>query len=268
MEFKVEFKNLTEIQKMLLDYEQRHLPFAAAKALTMTAEDIKKELVKEMTRTLDRPTPYTLGSLYKSSATKKNLVASVWYKDKQQAGKGNPPVNWMLPQAEGGERSLKRFESALRAINILPVGMFIAPGAACELDMYGNIKASLIIQILSYFRAFGEQGYRANITDKGKAKLAKGSKKTGYMGHAYFASRGTAASSFEKEQHLAPGIYKRIRFNLGGGVGYAVKPIFMFVKKPSYQKRFPFNETAQRVFDQNIMKNFEAAMTEAVRTAK
>ena len=232
-----------------------------AKALTKTAQQVQSEEVKVMRSTLDRPTTYTMKSLYVKPATKKNLTSMVYFKDKSQAGKGNPAANYIEPQTMGGKRNVKRFESALRRIGVLPMGMFITPGSACPIDSYGNIPASFIVQILSYFRAFGEQGYRANITDKRKASLKRGSKRA--QGYAYFVSKGKG-EWYGRQQHLPPGIYKRIGF----AAGSAIKPVMMFVKEPSYAKRFPFYETAQKVINRNINNNFSEAMSEAIKTAK
>lgn len=262
MEIKVKIDGLNELKSSMNDLAANQVPYATMKAINKTSQQIKEELVKEMGRSLDRPTPYTLNSLYIKYATKKELSAEIGYKDKSQTGKGNPAANWMHTQAEGGARNLKRFEIALNRIGVLPNGMKVAPGSACPLDAYGNIPSSLIVQILSYVRAFGEQGYRANITDKRKAALAKGSKRTGTMGYEYFVSYGKG--TWSGRQNLPAGIYKRVGFAQGS----AIKPIMMFVRNPSYKKRFPFNETAQKVINQSININFDEAMIEAIKTAK
>ena len=262
MNVTIKFTGLKEVIANMDDLAKNQVPFALAKALTKTAQDVKDAEVKVMQSSLDRPTPYTLNSLFVKPATKINLESMVYFKDKSSAGKGNPAANWMQPEIEGGRRNVKRFEVALQRIGVLPKGMYIAPGAACQLDAYGNIPSSLIIQILSYFKAFGEQGYSANITDKRKAALKKGSKRTMKTGYEYFVSYGPG--SWSGRQHLAAGIYKKVDL-IGQG---KIKPIMMFVKIPSYYKRFPFFETAQRVVDQKLKSNFDEAMSEALLTAR
>lgn len=260
MNFKVEIKGLQELQRTMEDIAVNQLPYAVKTAINKTANEIKAAEINEVQATIDRPTPYTLGSMKIDYATKSNLGALIYFKDKNSSGKGNPAANFMFPQAEGGQRNLKRFESALNRIGILPNGMYIAPGGGCPLDAYGNIPSSLIVQILSYFRAFGER-YGSNITDKRKQRLAKGSKKTGF-GFEYIVSYGPG--TWSGRQHLPAGIYKRVSFSQGS----AIKPIMMFVKQPSYQKRFPFYETAQKITDQNLNNNFDEAMIAAIKTAK
>ena len=130
--------------------------------------------------------------------------------DKQQ-------LKYLRPQIHAGHREYKRFEKAFNRARILPMGMYIVPGSGAGLDQYGNMGRGLIVKILSYFKAFGEQGCTANITEKKKGKLP-------------------------------PGIYSRTSFVWGG----AIKPIMIFVKKPSYENRYEFykisKEEANRVW--------------------
>lgn len=262
MNINIEFKGLKEVVASMDDLAKKQVPFALKNAINKTAENVKDEEIKQMPSKMDRPTPYTLNALYIRYAKQGRLAAEIGYKDKSQAGKGNPAANWMHPQVEGGRRNLKRFESSLQRIGVLPNGMYIAPGAACQLNAYGNIPSSLIVQILSYFKAFGEQGYRANITDKRKAALKKGSKRTMKAGYEYFVSYGPGTAS--GRQHLAAGIYKKVDL-IGQG---KIKPIMMFVKQPSYSQRFPFYQIAQKVIDQKLKPNFDEAMREALLTAR
>ena len=69
-----------------------------------------------------------------------------------QAGSGTPAAKFLLPQIEAGGRDQKRFEVALKAVGILKAGWYVVPGDHAEIDAYGNIKASQIRHILSYFR--------------------------------------------------------------------------------------------------------------------
>ncbi len=265
MEFKVTVEGLKELYSNITGLTKQ-VPFATSLAVNRTAAQVKRELEKQMPNYIDRPTPYTLRSLRIDVSYLKhpisggrNLEATIRYKDKSDAGKGNPAANFMLPQVEGGKRVLKGFESGLRRVGVLPNGMYIVPGEACPLDAYGNIPRSLIVQIMSYFKAT-----RNDITwmkDKRKASLKKGTKKQ--IGIDYIVSYGPG--TWSGRQHLLAGIYKR-EYHFGKRT--RVRPIMMFVKEPSYQKRFPFNEIAKKIVDQNLKQNFEEAMNEAIRTAK
>ncbi|MGD0275913.1 MAG: hypothetical protein ABSB79_07645 [Syntrophales bacterium] len=248
----VKIQGLDEVRRSLAGFRDQ-LPYAMARSLTQVAVVVKDREVAEMMSVFDRPTPYTLGSLYIKPATKSEQNSWVWMKE--FAGKGTPAYKYLYPQIYGGDRQLKRFERALQYKGVLPEGMYCVPGQGANLDSYGNMSTGQIVQILSYFQAFGEQGYRANITEKGRAKLAKGTKTK--QGISYFALQ-------QPYKNLKPGIYMRAVFNWGG----AIKPIIMFVKKPHYKKRFFFFEVGQAEANEKWRPIFDAALDDAIRTAK
>jgi hypothetical protein len=66
---------------------QRQIPFVIASSLTKTAVKVKPEIRKEMERVFDRPTRYTLNSIFVQQAKKQdeNPTARVWLKDDQEA---------------------------------------------------------------------------------------------------------------------------------------------------------------------------------------
>lgn len=259
--FVIKTDGLEKTVKEMNALVKRQIPFAISRALNKTAKQTEVEERTSMLAVFDRPTQYVINSLRIFYATKSRLEATIRYKDKDDAGKGNPASNFLHPQVFGGQRKVKKFESALQRIGVLPKGLYITPGKYCPLDSYGNIPASFIVQILSYFQAFGEQGYRANITPERKEKLLQGTKKK--RGFEYFVSYGKGTGG--GRQHLPPGIYKRTSFAKWGS---SIQPIMLFVKEPSYKKRFPFYETAQAVVEKNLMPNFTEALDEAIKSAK
>lgn len=278
MNVTIEFKGLKEVIANMNDLAKTQVPFAAAKALTKTAQDVKEEIVKQMPSFIDRPARWTLNGLYIKPATKEKLIAEVGYKDKTSIkvtttnkGQGTPAAYYMEPNVEGGKRNIKGFEKALQYHGVLPKGMYIAPGEACPLDAYGNIPHGLIMQILSYFKASERgSGSKSNITPEKKAKLLKGTKKT--RGFEYILSRGKGEMNIPTEsgglrtiqQHLPAGIYKKE----GYAWGSRIRPIMMFVKEPSYKKRFPFHEIARKTMNEMLLPRFDEAMKEALLTMK
>ena len=84
----VTFTGLRDRLLSLDRLEREQLPFAAAFALTKTAEEIKKQLQAEMREVFDRPTRYTINSLFLEAATKDRMQARVWIKDRVQDGNG------------------------------------------------------------------------------------------------------------------------------------------------------------------------------------
>ncbi len=230
---------------------KKQIPFAASLAINRTAQSVKRRLVDEMVNVFDRPTPYTLDSVYIKPSMKHNLVAEIGLKD--DSFKGIPASKFLFPQIEGGSRSQKRFERALIANGIMPRGFVAIAGGGVDLDRYGNIPRRLIIELLAYFRAFPEMGYKANMTAKRRANLFSGSlKKRGYR---YFMIG-------LNHSHLAPGIYKTWRGSR------ELLCMVQFVSQANYQKRFRFLGVSQQAIDETWHDNFQAAINKAIRTAR
>ncbi len=245
-------RTVAELGKGLGDLSRRHIPFAAAAALTATAKAAQAKEVHEMRDVFDRPTPWTLGATFIKPATKTNLEASVYLKD--FAGKGIPATKFLAAQITGGDRRIKRFERALRQAGHLPDDYRVVPGSGAQLDAYGNIKPSQIVQILSYFRAFPEAGYRANMTDRRRKRLARGTKRQ--QGFAYFIGR--------PGDRLPLGVWQRFGFSRGS----AIKPVLIFVRHTRYEAVFDFAYVATTTAQREFPTQFASALAEALRTAR
>ena len=148
-------------------------------------------------------------------------------------------------------------------MGVLPPGWGIVPaaGAKPHMDAFGNVRGSFLVQLLSYLQAFGEQGYRANMTDKRRANLAgkRGAKITGVE---YFISRGPGMW-YGRQQRLPAGIWSRT-----GTHGSDIKPVFMFVNAGSYRKLIDMERIARSIVAKVWDVEFTAAMAEAMRTAR
>ena len=214
----------------------KQLPFAAAKALTLTAKAAQDEILRAMPRFIDRPTPYTLNSTYVKPATKDRLEAEVGFRD--SSPKGTPAFKYLTPEVYGGRRRVKRFELALRAIGVLPPGMFAMQGEGARIDAHGNMSPRQIEQILSALRA-----------SRDPYQNRPGGRRT-----LYFAVRPGG--------RLWPGIYMR-----AGATGSAVLPVLIFAREPSYRSRFPFYsivlERVEHEFEAQLAKAIDGAIATA-----
>jgi len=240
--------------KIKLAAAPRQIAYATARALTKTAQAVQEKQKREMRDVFDRPTPYTLDSTYIKPATKQKLMAKVGLKD--FSGKGIPAVKFLQAQVRGGSRRMKKFERALQSVGAMPQGFRAVPGSAAQLDQYGNMKPSQIVQILSWFKTFpGYQiGYLANMSDKRRASLQKGSKKR--QGFAYFAGR--------PGNRLPDGIWQRFTFASGS----AIKPVLIFVRNANYQAIYDFYYVAQKTAERELPSQVNAAVEHALRTAR
>lgn len=230
---------LDQLRKKLNNIERQQIPFATAKALTETGKKVKAAEVGQMKKVFDRPTKFTLNSLFLDRATKKDLVATVWLKD--WALKGTPATKYLAPQIMGGQRKLKGFEVLLNARGILPDGYYAVPSRKARKDAYGNINKGLLNQILSYS---GAQRDQAQNTKQGKKRQTK----------AKFVV-------LDRNGSKPGGIWQIDKSN-------NLYPILIFVKKPKYNERFDFFGTAQKTIDKHLKEELRKSIAYSLKTAK
>lgn len=258
--------NLPDVLRWSQD-AQKQQRFAISKAINQTANAVRDALRAEARGVFDRPTPFIVNSLRVSKySTRQDLTAII--EPVYPGGKAVDPQNVLRAEIEGGGRKFKKSERALQRIGVLPAGYYIVPGTGIgsdKIDAYGNIKGGFLVQILAYFQAFGEQGYKANMTARRKAGLAKrGLNASGFKtigGVEYFVAYGKLRGG--KTSHLAPGIYSR-----SGTHGVDVRPVLMFVPSVAYTRRLDFYGVGNRVARARLAPAFEAAFREAMRTAR
>ena len=200
------------------------------KAVSQTGQDCKAELKEEMKRVFDRPTPYTLNSIYTKLDPKE---ISVRIGIKEWAGKGTPAATYLKPQIFGGPREVKRSERLL--------GNFYVPGSGVKLNKYGNIPASLITQIISSVGRFREVGLLMNVTVRSRKRNKK-------PRNFFMVGRN--------DKGLHAGVWERTASN-------KVKPILIFIDQPTYSKRFDFFGVIKRTVSQRLNPNFNEALKRA-----
>lgn len=251
MQINIKMTGLEKVQKQLRMLSDRGIKEASAKAINDTAFEVRRTMQREMDSVFDRVTPYLRKSVWINLATPDQLTATIL--PTYYGGKGIDPQKILAAQEAGGKRRDKRVESALRRVGILPNGYQTAPPIdpmPGSVDDRGNFKGSFIVQLISYFQAFAEQGHRANMTDKRKAKLANvGKSANGYKtinGFVYFVSYGKLRGG--PSSHLAPGIWAK-----SGIHGSNVKPVMLFTKSGNYKPRFSMERIAKVADADNYM---------------
>jgi hypothetical protein len=230
---------------------QGHIPGVMAQAINDTAFAVRKGLQDELDARLDRVTPYIRNSPFVDQAQPGRLTATVSLA--YQGGKGVDPDRVLQPNVHGGPRGFKAAERALQRAGILPNGYQIVPGQGAPLDAYGNMRRGLIVQILSWFSAYGEQGYSANATAATRQRRTKmGRTESGFRtirGSAYFVAYGALRDG--RGSHLAPGIYSKTGIH-----GVDIKPVVMFVKRTSYTPRVDFYGVGERIAAEAFPRRF------------
>ncbi|XVJ69877.1 MAG: hypothetical protein HEQ39_09640 [Rhizobacter sp.] len=204
----------------------RVIPYAASTALTRTAQASQKKIVGLMPSLFDQPTRYTLNSTRIVPSTVQTLSARVAVKD--QAGAGNTPENFLLPNVAGGQRKEKRYERAMRYAGVLLAGERTVLSRSAPRDASGNLPRSELSRIMAL------TGSRSVSKRRSKASVA-GDK-------AYFVGIVSGQR----------GVWKR--------KGRSVEPILIFTRKsPVYRKRFDFEGIARNEANSNFKAEFYRA---------
>lgn len=272
----------------------RQARFAGAQALNGAAFQLRADWRAEMARVFDRPKPYVLDSIWVGRKARPDSLQA-WVYPRDAGGKGVDPEKSLLAEVFGGRRRAKRFEVALQRAGILPPGFAAVPARwlvadPASGDGHGGVNGPFIVRLLSYLRAFGEQGYRANMTDKGRAKVSGRGRwidgrfrgahtKAGASGRGayayrkggvdYFVSRGrgeyTGRGSWQngQQQRLAAGIWQRT-----GTHGSDLKPVFLFTPLPRYRVRLQLAELAQQAMTVHLPSLYAAAFQRAMESAR
>jgi hypothetical protein len=227
-------------ESTLQGWEKQQLPFATALALTRTAQKVKNAIRASMSVGFNAPTQFTLNATFVKPATKTNLGAEVSLKD--YGSGGAPPSVWLAPEVYGGDRAAKRSEVLLRQKGVLPGGMFWTPGSGAQLDQYGNMSRSQVVQILSAVKAFGTAGFMANRSTRKGARFNKATAQI-------FVGKPAGG-------RLPLGIYQRTDTGL--------KPLMIFVAQPHYQVRLPFADISHQVYMTNFQSEFNQALRDAL----
>lgn len=227
-----------EAIKVMMQRQQRAIREAAVGAINDLAYEVNAEIKRQMqAKFKGGATRYTLAAFKVEKATPDNLTAIVRLRT-DSPGKSRDYDKVLGHLFTGGTRRWKLMEGAFRRIGVLDNGYIMTvprnSSWANPLDGFGNPKPSLIVQLIAYFNAFGEQGYKANMTDKRRRSLAKVGKSSGgyktINGVQYFISRGRGMW-YGRQQHLPAGIWAK-----RGVHGVDVAPVFLFVRVGTYDR--------------------------------
>jgi hypothetical protein len=215
--------SLAEFAADMRDLPARVFPYAAATALTKSAKRGQAAVIESMRTSFDRPVAYTLNATRIEVATKDKLSARIAVKDQAGGGSGRP-TSYLLPEVEGGARSEKGIERALRYAGILRSSERVVPGAGAKLDASGNVSAAITRSILRQVTRQGAAQRRSN-------------------GAIFAAALGRKRTR---------GIWQR--------EGKQVKALFIFTTRiPTYRPRLDFVGAAATAVRDGFASDFYAA---------
>jgi len=190
--------------------------FAVAQAMTDAAKAADDKIRNDMSRYIDRPTPFTAKSTYVSFANPNRLHAEVGFK--QFATKGTPAGKYLSAMARGGDRSQKRSETVLRSAGAIGPSQYIVPRRDWQGDPYGNVPRGTMTMVLSQLKAFNTAGATLNASNSARSRR----------------KRETAGQFFMSRSGRA------ILYRAPGGGSRDVETAFMVLDDaPNHEKRFP-----------------------------
>jgi hypothetical protein len=235
----------------------RQVPYAVARTLTQLAQGAKAATEAEMRARFDRPTPWTMRSLFYVPADKRAhpIASRVWLKDDRGR---KSPRSVIGHQFLGGDRNVKGIEYLLRRIGLLGGSEYVAPGAGARLDAYGNLSRGQVVQITSQLRLGADAAAWSSKSARSKRAVARAG--------AMFFSRGPGqwqgAGSWlhGRAQHLPRGVYMRT----AGGV----RPILAVIRKPHYRQRINLQKIGRDYHARNFDRFYRTNYAEAMRTAR
>lgn len=232
-------RSVADVIRSARDVPARVIPYAASTAITRVARlAATQDLPKAMGTAFDRPTRWTLNSLRVEPATRDKLSARIAVKN--EASRGVPQENYLLPGVEGGARREKGFERALRYAGVMTAGERMMPGRSLERDANGNIPAALIRSINTWAKSGAAKKTKAS--GKGKTRV-KAQNPSGYF---LFGKPGGVR-----------GIAQRS--------GNIVLPLLIFTKtQPQYRARLDFTGIAEQAALKHFAPEFARAAADIV----
>jgi len=226
---KVDAKGFSRQLKELKDIEQKAMPYAAAAALTKTAVGLRQALSAEMNNIFDRPTPYTLRAFEYHAATKEKLEARVW-----------------LRETAGGPGS--------RRTSTQPPSVWLQPqifgGPRRDKGSERQLRKDGLLPIGKYV-----------VPGKGAQLDQYGNIKRGDVTKALAGVRKKSKRYFVMYRDKKPiGIGQRTSRGKGG-----MSVLLAFVDKPTYSRRLPFHQVAERYVEQHLPAEFDKALEAMVK---
>lgn len=244
----ITIKGLEELRAKLTAFSDRRFNAAIATAMSRTAVIVRDKMRQQMTQELDRPTPYTLNSLYTVPATAERLQALIRFRDDRSQSNGTPAVYFMGPEVHGGPRRLKGFERALQSMGVLPDGWLAVAGKGAPLDSYGNVSKGYIGQMIRGLAAQRMEGPRRA---KDNTRVIAAARNAG--GQFFVIRPGGKAQ---------PGIYIRDM------IGKNITPVMIFVRGATYRKRLRFYEGGTEAASLHLQQQITRSVQEHIEKLK
>ena len=218
----------------------KQVPFAVARALTLTAQQARDQITAELPSIFDRPTPFTEKGFAIKSATKTDFTSAVFAKDIQ--------AQYLLHEEIGGERTPAENTRIKSRALVLP--------AKIERDAFGGIPSGAIKALR---QAVNDEA--TGNTRRAKAKRAAASAKASRERISYSGVEGIAYLPGKGPKGGPGGFFLRLP-------GHHISRLVSFEGKASYRPRFHYRERITATVQKSFVPNLIKALREAVATSR
>jgi hypothetical protein len=236
---------LPALSSMLRDFGRNQVPFAVVAATTRAAKAAQGDLQAAMRTSFDRPTRWTLNSLFLEPATMAKPEAAVFFKDRTPGGV--PAGRFLAPQILGGTRALKSHEKLLA----MRPGYIVVPGKWAEMDAHGNVSMGQMRAIMAQINL------RRTASSPGRAQARRRGvrRREDY----FIVPIGRTKATHPETYHLPPGIYR-----VGREYGGAPLLVLAFVRQyaGSYKIRYDFPRLGETSVARHLPAQLARALTE------
>jgi hypothetical protein len=255
--FKVEVKGINQTLAHLAGMGKQ-VRYAASRALNTAAFEAMREGQRQIEGALDKPTRWTLKSWYvRKKANKNDLVASAGWSDYLVNKQFKGPDYYLEHHFAGGRRKLKRFEERLISKGLMPAGYQCAIGKAADemglIDSRGNMKAGVIVAILSALQALSGPGSNGDANGRKRQSANKRAAR-----NVYWAGK--------PGPNTPNGIWA-LDEKFKGGRG-RLRPVLIYVKPGNYRKRLDLQKISDAVVLRTFNAEFAKEYANAMRSAR
>ena len=222
----------------------KELRIKVADSMTAGARAAERAVAAQARTKIDKPTRWTLNSVFVKPARSNNLAVAVGFKD--YAVKGTPAAKYLQPMASGTPRGSKGAERLLERAGLIRRGQFIIPTGAypLKLNSYGNITGAKYVEVLSRLKALGQQGYTANVSQSARSQGKRSQRD-------YFVGRPGGAAG-----HIYARVGRKPKGNPGGigrpmtvGLPRGFHTVFSVTsQQPQYSLTFPTKKILESTF--------------------
>jgi len=248
LQIKLATTGLDRVVAGALALTDQQLKWAVADAMTAASAHAKAEIQRQTPMYVDRPSRYTMGSIYRWPGYVKpqNLSVQIGFKDLQGKNMGSTD-HYLLPMARGTTRPVRRGEQRLRSLAGFD-GMYYIPtkyeNNGLKYNAYGNLTAGTYTRVLSRIKAFNLAGFNANRTSSGRSAFKAG--KADFFAATLPTANGKKA-----------GIYFRVGTNKRG-----FHTAFYLTKNaPKYRPSFPVSNILRASFNSVYNPELEKNLT-------